>query len=67
MKNNIQGTIERGQIKSVSDEGYVVSSLDREGIETTPITAINDDTYSEEDKVYFFVFPDGTGKIICGW
>ena len=63
----IQAAIERGQIKTVSDEGYVVTSLDREGIESQPITAINSNTYSEGDKVYFFVFPDGTGKIISGW
>lgn len=65
--NKIQGTIERGQIQRVSDDGYIVSSLDREGIVTPNITAINDNTYSEGDKVYFFIFPDGTGKIICGW
>ncbi len=59
------GNIERGSIKAVSDDGYSVSSYDRIGIETLPLKAIDNKTYSGGDKVYFFYFNDGTGKIIC--
>lgn len=59
--------IERGYIlDAAADGGYCVASYDREGIETPPIKPINDNTYTEGDLVYFFLFPDGTGKIICG-
>lgn len=58
--------IERGKIMSVTENGYTVSSFDRNGIETPPITAIDDSTYAAGDTVYFFVFSDGTGKILCG-
>lgn len=61
------GRIERGQIVKVSEEKYTVRSLDRDGITTPPIEAINAETYSPGDKVYFFYFNDGTGKIICGF
>lgn len=61
------GNIERGSIKAVSGDGYSVSSYDRIGIETPPIKAIDNKTYSVGDKVYFFYFNDGTGKIICGF
>lgn len=60
-------SIERGYILDVTaDGGYYVASYDREGIETPPIKPINDNTYAKGDLVYFFLFPDGTGKIICG-
>lgn len=58
--------IERGCILEAVDGGYRVASYDREGIETTPIKPINDNTYTKGDMVYFFLFPDGTGKIISG-
>lgn len=59
--------IERGYIlDAAADGGYYVASYDREGIETPPIKPINDNTYAKGDLVYFFLFPDGTGKIICG-
>lgn len=58
--------IERGYILDVAADGYYVASYDREGIETPPIKPINDNTYTKGNLVYFFLFPDGTGKIICG-
>lgn len=61
------GRIERGVIKTASEEGYVLRSCDRDGIETPPLKPVDDKTYSEGDKVYFFYFHDGTGKIICGF
>ena len=58
--------IERGYILEATAEGYRVASYDRVGIETPPIRPINDNAYTKGDMVYFFLFPDGTGKIICG-
>lgn len=57
--------IERGKILTVTAEGYTVASLDREDIESLPISAIHDDIYTVGDTVYFFLFRDGTGKILC--
>ena len=62
----IGGHIERGKILAASEEGYRIASLDREGIETPPLEAADGKAYLEGDKVYFFYFPDGTGKILCG-
>lgn len=59
--------IERGYIVDVTaDGGYCVASYDRPGIETPPIKPINSNTYTKGNLVYFFLFPDGTGKILCG-
>jgi len=58
--------IERGYIASVEAGGYCVASCDRAGIQTPPIQPINGNTYTTGDLVYFFLFPDGTGKILCG-
>lgn len=58
--------IERGQITSATEAGYTVASYDRDGIVSPPIKPINDSTYGVGDAVYFFLFRDGTGKIICG-
>ena len=60
-------SIERGYILDVAADGaYTVASYDRDGIETPPIKPINRNTYTKGDLVYFFLFPDGTGKILCG-
>ena len=59
-------TIERGKILAAETDGYIIASVDRPGIETGPIQAIDENTYTAGDAVYFFVFPDGTGKILCG-
>ena len=60
-------SIERGYILDVAaDGGYYVASYDRAGIETPPIKPIDSKTYTQGDRVYFFLFPDGTGKILCG-
>lgn len=56
--------IERGIIQSATDEGYTVESLDRRGIVTPPIPAIHDESYTVGNTVYFFLFRDGTGRII---
>ena len=56
---------ERGKILAAAAGRYTVASLDREGIESPPISAINNETYTVGDMVYFFMFRDGTGKIVC--
>lgn len=58
--------IERGKIETASTAGYTVASFDREGIVTAPIRPIDGHLYTEGEKVYFFLFPDGTGQILCG-
>lgn len=56
--------IERGEVVAEAGGKYIVTSLDREGIETQPLEALTDDVYGAGAQVYFFVFGDGTGKII---
>ncbi len=57
--------IERGKILSAENGSYIVASLDREGIETLPIRDIQDHSYTVGGTVYFFLFADGTGRILC--
>lgn len=66
MGESLVAAIERGIIQSATDEGYTIASLDRKGIETPPVRPMGDETYSVGDKVYFFLFRDGTGRIIGG-
>ncbi len=57
--------IERGTISGTGTDGYIVSSLDRDGIVTPEIAPVTEnETYAAGDCVYFFLFPDGSGKII---
>lgn len=65
MDKNRCAPIERGKITSVSEDGYVVASFDREGITSPKIGAIDNQEYAVNDIVYFFLFSDGTGKIVC--
>ena len=57
--------IERGQIAEVTAGGYRVKNLDRPGLTSREITGIDDTVYNAEDLVYFFLFRDGSGKILC--
>ncbi len=57
--------IERGRIKKLADNGYEVESLERIGIVTPPIPTMGNKQYTVGDMVYFFLFDDGTGMIIC--
>lgn len=59
-----QGFIERGRITSILSEGYIVTSCDRDGIVSPPLTPINSLILSLNDLVLFVLFKDGTGKII---
>lgn len=56
--------IERGIIADVTEDGYIVASFDREGIISPPIQSIDGAEYQKANLVYFFLFRDGTGKII---
>ena len=64
-ENTIIGaTIERGKIEEVAAGGYRVRNLDRPGLVSRVITGTDDTVYQVEDKVYFFMFSDGNGKIL---
>lgn len=57
--------IERGLVMHAVDGKYIVQSYDRTGLTTPPIEAINQKQYNAGDRVYFFLFDDGGGKIIA--
>lgn len=60
------GIIERGEIMETVQDGYRIVSFDRDGITTPPLKPLEEgQTYSDGDKVYYFIFKDGTGRIIC--
>ena len=66
MSEREHGKIERGIITAVSSGKYTVASIDREGITLPPMAALFEETeYAEGDKVVYFSFKDGTGRIIC--
>ena len=65
MEKQIGAAIERGEVLTAETGLYTVKSLDRDGIESLPIAAINSTVYQAGDRVYFFLFRDGTGKILC--
>ena len=56
--------VERGKILMVTEDGYIVASLDRDGIVTPPIKPTDDAEYAVGDLVYFLIFSDGTGKVL---
>jgi len=67
-----RGIIERGKVTAVSANGYTVASLDRDGIETPPLRPMQYGQsggtvpeYAVGNRVYYFIFKDGTGRIIC--
>lgn len=68
---NYGAKIERGRVTDRGEGGYRVASLDRDGIESLFIPAIESNgesgpaEYTVGDTVYFFIFRDGTGRIIC--
>lgn len=65
-ENNSYGAkIERGVIAQTVDGKYTVQSFDRPGLVTPPIETINQQQHNAGDRVYFFLFDDGCGKIIA--
>ncbi len=57
--------IERGVIVELDPNGYIVKSLDRDGITSPPLQKICEDELSVGDTVCFFLFNDGTGRVAC--
>lgn len=63
-----KGIIERGTVLEAQDGGYTVASLDRDGITTPPLKALEEGAvFNSGERVYYFIFSDGTGRIICGF
>lgn len=60
----VGATIERGEVISAEGNAYSVRSLDREGIVSPPMQALDRGGYDMGDLVFFFLFQDGTGAII---
>ena len=58
--------IERGVVVSVSDDDYthIIKSFDRDGVITPPMKSIDGTIYDADDRVFFFMFNDGSGRII---
>lgn len=63
--NDYGARIERGVITRQDDGRYIVKSYDRHGLVTPPIETINAQQFNAGDRVYFFLFDDGTGRIIA--
>ena len=63
---DMTGTIERGRVKAVTSEGYVIESLDRKGIITPPLRALINGVYAVNEIVLFVFFCDGIGLVISG-
>ncbi len=57
--------IERGRVMSAESGGWTVASADRDGIVSPPLAGFGDSQYAVGDLVYFFLFRDGTGRILC--
>lgn len=57
--------LERGVISRSTEDGYIVQSLDREGIVTPGIWPVDGTEYQAGDRVVFFLFRDGTGRVLC--
>lgn len=64
--NDFGARIERGYVKEITGDGYVIASFDRPGMETPALACVGDDMFLTGEMVYFFLFPDGTGKVLCG-
>lgn len=56
---------ERGEIVKITERGYIVKSVDRPGTITPPMTDILGSIYNVGDRVIFFMFDDGNGRIIA--
>ena len=55
--------IERGRITAITGNTYTVESYDRPGVTAWGLKSM-EQSHNAGDKVYFFVFPDGSGLII---
>ena len=57
--------LERGVIVAVTAQGYVLRSEDRPGLVTPPLRDAGGITREAGGRVVFFMFDDGTGRIVC--
>lgn len=64
---NYGATIERGTICAVTDDGYKVQSLTRDGITTPALPSLCGDSLKTGDRVYYFMFDDGHGAIMAAF
>ncbi len=58
--------IERGLITDKTSVGYIIKSIDRTGIITPAIESSGQELYTVGELVNFYLYSDGTGRIICG-
>ena len=56
--------IERGEVLTDEDGMYTVKSFDRDGVVTPPIPAVYNVIPDVGNRVFFFMFNDGSGRII---
>lgn len=58
------GIIERGEVLEATQDGYIIASIDRDGIITPPLKAlIGGKSFSVGEKVCYFIFKDGFGRV----
>lgn len=63
--NPIHGAmIERGEVLTAESGAYTVKSFDRDGVITPPIHSNTSYSYSVGNHVFFFLFRDGSGRIL---
>ena len=58
------GIIERGKVIEAATTGYRIASPPLKPIESGQNSG-ETPTYNVGDMVYYFIFHDGTGRIIC--
>ena len=59
--------LERGVIEAVTAQGYSIRSEDRPELVTPPLRGVGEETYDVGSRVVFFMFDDGTGRVLCAW
>lgn len=57
--------LERGRVAKIENGKYRVESLDRPGLKSTAIKVFSGETLTEGDSVFFYLFADGDGIILC--
>lgn len=57
--------LERGEVMEAANGKYRVESLTRIGITTPPLPALQGLSAQVGDRVYFYLFDDGTGILIA--
>lgn len=55
--------IERGKITAIKENTYTVESYDRPGVTAWELESMTDGLHVG-DRVYFFVFQDGSGLVM---